>query len=111
RAILLDKANWMRSLESANLFASPIRGTVIDEQNFPKRYSTRSNLRHQWRDIFLLVQGRNDDRDGLGCCREICHFGSRFIKTPNVQRSTSNVHHRIANNPQSAIRNREPATP
>src|SRR5438270_9226498 len=50
---------------------------VIDEQNFPEGNSARSNLGNQRRDIFLFVQSRNDDRDGVGWSGQIGHCEGR----------------------------------
>jgi hypothetical protein len=52
---------------------------VVNEQNFPKRNSARSNFRDQRQNIFLLVQGWNNDGDGIGERGRVYHS-----KTPNV---------------------------
>ena len=64
-SVLFDQTNWLTLLQSADLLASGVGGMVIDEQNFPKRNSARGNLRNQRRDIFLFVQSRNNNRDGI----------------------------------------------
>ena len=49
------------SRESTNLVTSRVSRMIVNEQNFPKRNSARRNFRNQRHDIFLLVQGWNND--------------------------------------------------
>jgi hypothetical protein len=38
---------------------------IVNEQNFPERNSAGGNFRNQRQNILLLVQGWNNDRDGI----------------------------------------------
>src|SRR6266478_8719209 len=72
-SVLFNQADWLSSREIVDLAACVVRGMIVNEQNFQKRNSACSDLRNQWLNVFLFVQSRNDDRDGAGTCREICH--------------------------------------